>query len=653
MKNRMIRLCSAVSRLKVADVNYNSQEIIKIIRTYNDTGLIVFPELSVTGYTCGDLFTSILLLNRTEEALLEIAASTYGINGLTVVVGLPMRYRNCLYNCAAVISNGTVRAIVPKSFIPNCSEFYENRWFTPGKNVKNGAVAIGGRNIPFGTDILVFDECSGAVLGIEICEDLWVPDKPSSHACLAGANIIANLSASDELIGKAEYRRGLVSQQSGSCCCAYVYCSSGSGESSTDLVFSGHTIIAQNGKMLAESIFFEPHDVIEAVADLDIIMHDRQRQNTFENKNTNDYRMIPVEISAEGRSNVTISELSDILRKSSFSVSKNPFVPYDSDERGNRCRKILQIQANGLATRVKATGIFNLIIGISGGLDSTLALLVCEMAKKIIPDIRIIAYTMPKEGNTTEHTLSNAEKLMNMLADESYNVPIDRAVRDHLTLIGHSDKYTGESDVTYENAQARIRTLILMDAANMKNGMVIGTGDLSELALGWCTYNGDHMSMYAVNTSVPKTLVKYIVKSYADTCGIEQLRDVLLSVCDTPISPELTPSHKGKIAQKTEEKIGKYDLNDFFLFYTLRYGFTPSKTAAFAMCAYQELPKKDILTSAEKFYKRFFTQQFKRNCLPDGPKIGSVSLSPRGDWRMPSDAEWKLWINDLILEMDK
>ena len=322
-------------------------------------------------------------------------------------------------------------------------------------------------------------------------------------------------------------------------------------------------------------------------------------------------------------------------------------IPEDNTECGLRCRKILRIQANGLATRVRATGIHNLIIGISGGLDSTLALLVCAEARKLVPEIRIIAYTMPKEGNTTGLTYGSAQELMRLLADESYEVPIGEGVSHHLLQLGHPDEYMGESDTTYENAQARMRTYILMDAANMKNGLVVGTGDLSELALGWCTYNGDHMSMYAVNTSVPKTLVKYICHSYAETCDSDALRDVLFAVCDTPITPELVPNKEGVIVQKTEEKIGKYDLNDFFLFYTLRYGFEPSKAAALAMCAYPELPEQDILDAAKRFYRRFFAQQYKRSCLPDGPKVGSVTLSPRGDWRMPSDAACRLWIEDL------
>ncbi len=650
MKNRMIRICAAVPKLRVADVDFNTEQIIETIRAAGSCGLIVFPELSVTGYTCADLFGNDLLLGKAEEGLFRIAASTQTLRGCTVVAGVPIRYENSLYNCAAILSGGTVQALLPKSYIPNYSEYYENRWFTSGRGLRGRSVLLGGREIPFGTDLLAKDPESGAVLGVEICEDLWVADKPSTHAALAGANIIANLSASDELIGKSEYRRGLVLQQSGACCCAYVYCSAGADESSTDLVFSGHTLIARGGKLLQESIFPERPAVFDAVVDLDALMHDRRHQNTFENTGAEDYRCVLTEIASVGGSTPGICELAGALKAARLRVARNPFVPEDSGECGRRCRTILQIQANGLCTRVRATGIRNLIIGISGGLDSTLALLVCAEARKIVPELRVIAYTMPKEGNTSELTKTNAKELMRLLADESHEVPIGRAVTDHLLRIGHPGSYGGEADITYENAQARMRTCILMDAANMKKGLVIGTGDLSELALGWCTYNGDHMSMYAVNASVPKTLVRYLCRSWAETCGREDLKALLLSVCETPISPELIPAGSGEIVQKTEEKTGRYDLNDFFLFHTLRWGAEPAKTAALAMCAYPELTEDEILDAARRFFKRFFTQQFKRSCLPDGPKVGSVTLSPRGDWRMPSDAAWTLWEEALRAE---
>ena len=646
MENKLIQVLAATPRLKIGDVKYNTKEITDIINESKISGLIVFPELSVTGYTLGDLFQSDLLLKESEKALTVIAETTKG-KELTAVVGVPFRYVNSIYNCAAVISDGKIKALIPKTYIPNYSEFYEVRWFASGKNINNETVNIGGEEVPFGTDILAEDHVTKAVLGVEICEDLWVPDKPSTHATLAGANIIANLSASDELIGKQNYRKELVKQQSGSCYCAYVYASSGTDESSTDLVFSGHSIIAQNGSILAESIFPEYPHLERAIIDLQAIMHDRRHQNTFENENVNSYRRVEVSMKNIGCNEVSITELGEILKHYDYPIARNPFVPKDDELRKIRCEKILRIQANGLATRVRSTGIKNLVIGISGGLDSTLSLLVCHEAKKLVKDIRIIAYTMPNRGNTTKTTFDNASRLMELLADESHEIPIEEGVKSHLSQLGHEDSYQGEGDVTYENAQARMRTYILMDAANMKNGLVVGTGDLSELALGWCTYNGDHMSMYAVNASIPKTLVQFICRTYACTCGNEELKDVIISVCDTPITPELTPNKEGEIAQKTEEKIGKYDLNDFFLFYTLRYGFEPARSVAYAIKAYPEAEVNKLVNAAKNFFRRFFTQQFKRSCLPDGPKVGSVSLSPRGDWRMPSDASVALWLEDL------
>ena len=642
MKNQMIKVAAAGIALRVGDISYNTEQVLAVLRSETDCGLIVFPELTLCGYTCADLFQSELLLNKAEEALIMIARETRG-KAVTAVVGVPVRFQNSLYNCAAVISDGAVRAVIPKSFLPNYSEFYECRWFASGKDLRGCTVRIGGEEVPFGTDILCEDPASGAVLGVELCEDLWVPDKPSTHAALAGANLIANLSASDEIIGKQEYRSQLVRQQSGALYCGYVYVSSGTDESSTDLVFSGHTMIAQSGSMLKESIFPTGAKVETAIVDLGCILHDRMRQNTFGTVGSEDYRRVSVSIPAIGGAEVTAEELAETLRNQAYPIARNPFVPADDAMRDARCRRILQIQSNGLATRVRATGIKNLVIGISGGLDSTLALLVCAEAKKLVPDIRIIAYTMPNQGNTSGLTFENATKLMNLLADEAYTVPIKEGVEQHLRALGHGEAYQGEGDVTYENAQARMRTYILMDAANMRNGLVVGTGDLSELALGWCTYNGDHMSMYAVNASVPKTLVRFICRCYAEYCGNAELHDTLLSICDTPITPELTPSADGAFAQKTEEKVGKYDLNDFFLYYTLRYGFAPEKSVAFALTAYPELSGEAVQKASRNFFRRFFTQQFKRSCMPDGPKVGSVSLSPRGDWRMPSDASAAMW----------
>ncbi len=646
MKNNLVKVAAAVPEIRVGDVYHNTGQMLSVLEGTGDCALVVFPELSLTGYTAADLFLSELLLEECQDALIKIARATED-KKTTVIAGTPVRYGNCLYNCGAVLSQGEIKALIPKSYLPNYSEFYECRWFESGKNLRGRSIRIDDREVPFGVDILFEDSSSGAVLGVELCEDLWVPDKPSTHAVMGGANIIANLSASDELIGKQEYRSQLVGQQSGSCVCAYIYASSGTYESSTDMVFSGHAIIAQNGRVLSESIFpVYPH-VQTALIDIGIIMHDRRRQNTFENADGLNYRRIEVSMPAVGACEAGIEEMTAILNMQEYSVAKNPFVPSDDNTRDERCKKILRIQANGLATRVRATGIKNLIIGISGGLDSTLALLVCAEAKKLINDIRIIGYTMPNEGNTSGLTFDNAMKLMKLLCDEVHEIPIREGVEHHLLQLGHEKEYRGEGDVTYENAQARMRTYLLMDAANMKNGLVVGTGDLSELALGWCTYNGDHMSMYAVNASVPKTLVKFICRSYAYICVSKELKETLLSICDTPISPELTPSIGGQIAQKTEEKIGKYDLNDFFLYYTLRYGFEPARSAAYALRAYPELSAAEVREAAKNFFKRFFTQQFKRSCLPDGPKVGSVTLSPRGDWRMPSDASAALWLKGL------
>ena len=648
MKNQMIYAAAAVPSMRVADVKYNTEQIKQMLHTCSDCGIVVFPELCVTGYTCADLFGSDLLLEQAEQAMFEIARETEQIEGLTAVIGVPIRFENNLYNCGAVLNHGQVCALIPKEFIPNYSEFYEERWFASGKQLIGRTIVLKGEEIPIGIDIICEDPSNNAVIGVEICEDLWVPDKPSTHLALAGANIIVNSSASDELIGKQEYRTNLVVQQSGACYCAYVYASSGMDESSTDLVFSGHTLIAVNGSLLKQNVFPERPYVEKAVIDLSRILHDRRHQNTFDNSDDSWFRRVEVDVQPLGGvTDPDTREMTELLKRADYPVARNPFVPGDDAERGQRCRKILRIQANGLATRVRATHINNLVIGISGGLDSTLALLVCHEAKKLVPQIRILAYTMPNEGNTSGQTYGNANELMRLLADEIYEVPIAKGVRSHLEDIGHSLEYQGEGDTAYENAQARMRTYILMDAANMKNGLVVGTGDLSELALGWCTYNGDHMSMYAVNASVPKTLVQYICRSYADICGNEELKQVLHAICDTPITPELTPSVDGQIAQKTEEKIGKYDLNDFFLFYTLRYGYEPSRSMALALRAYPELSYEDVKQAAQRFFRRFFTQQFKRSCLPDGPKVGSVTLSPRGDWRMPSDASVNLWLSDI------
>lgn len=645
MKNRLFKTGTCVPSLRVADVSYNVDRIKKMIVENSDCSLLVFPELCITGYTCADLFGQSLLLEKAIDGLFEIADCTCKYKGMTVVAGLPVAYGNCLYNCAAFVSEGEICALVPKIHIPTYSEFYEGRWFTSGKDILKEEISLRGKKIPFGSRYLMKAD-NEVIIGTEICEDLWVANKPGTDACLAGATILVNPSASDEVIGKENYRRNLVSMHSGECVCAYLYASCGMDESSTDLVFSGHCMIAENGRLLAECIYPEEDHTETALIDLDLIMHDRLHQSTYNNAIL-DYTYVAVSMSPYKRERVSADEMKDILIQENRISDRIPFVPKDEGELAQRCQSILRIQAHGLATRVKSTGIHNLVIGISGGLDSTLALLVCNEARKIVKDIHIIAITMPNEGNTSSLTFDNAMKLMKLLDTEVRVVPIGKGVASHLCDIGHSLDYEGDGDTAYENAQARMRTYILMDTANMENGLVVGTGDLSELALGWCTYNGDHMSMYGVNASVPKTLVQYICKAYAETCENDELKDTLLSIVDTPISPELTPAKDGAIAQKTEDKVGKYDLNDFFMYHLMRYGESPAKIMGIAMASYQELSKEEIRNALLRFCNRFFHQQFKRSCLPDGPKVGSVTFSPRGDWRMPSDACVNMWLEEI------
>ncbi len=644
--NNMMKVSLLIPSMRVSDVRYNTKEILALIDTLKEnTAIALLPELSLTGYTSQDLFFQLPILNEVEKAISHIKEETKERETL-IVLGAPLRKENKLYNCAVFLHRGKVIAVVPKSYIPNYGEFYEARWFASGKEIKNDVIEIDKEEIPFGTDILIKDKNSIALIGAEICEDLWVMDKPSTHMALAGANIILNLSASDETIQKSEYRRNLVSIQSATTYSAYLYCSSGNDESSTDLVFSGHSMIAENGTILSECKYTSFPSVLNGIIDLDKIEYNRLHQTTFENRNDKDYRIISLSLPSYFEKE-TVIEKAEQLKDDDYFVSPYPFVPSGEEERKNRCLEILSIQAHGLATRVKKTGLENLVIGISGGLDSTLALLVAKEAKKIMPSIHIIGVTMPNTGNTSSITYENAVSLLNLLADERKEIEITRTVKDHLEDIGHSLSYNGKDDVTYENAQARYRTYVLMDLANMMHGLVVGTGDLSELALGWCTYNGDHMSMYGVNYSVPKTLVKYIVEAYANYLSDEKLKATLLSILSTPISPELTPNENGEIKQKTEDRIGKYDLNDFFLYYVLRYGFEPSKIITLALVAYPELKTEEIKEALVRFYQRFYTQQFKRSCLPDGVKVGSVTLSPRGDFRMASDASALLMIEKV------
>ncbi len=645
MSLNLLKATCLIPELKIADIHSNKESIQKLYLEKKGSAILLTPELSLIGYTAQDLFFQNAYLEEIEKTLLELSEITLGQENL-LAVGAPLLFQNRLYNCAVYLSNGKIIGVVPKSYIPNYGEFYEARWFASGKDIQGKAISIQGESIPFGTDILLKDENTSAIIASEICEDLWVGDKPSTKACLNGANIILNLSASDENVAKRKYRTDLVKMQSSTLYCSYLYCSSSFDESSQDLVFSGHNMIVENGSILSETFFPESPSSISGILDIDKSIYNRMHQSTFENRNDS-YRIIPIRLKKFLSDTQPIEEKVNALRKENYFISRNPFVPDEKEKRKERCLEILSIQAHGLATRVKNTKIKNLIIGISGGLDSTLALLVASQAKKIVPDIHIIGITMPSEGMTTDLTKNNAIQLMEELDVEIREIPIRKTVEEHLKDIRHPLSYEGEKDVAYENAQARMRTYILMDIANMEGGMVVGTGDLSELALGWCTYNGDHMSMYAVNSSIPKTLVKYIVEAYSDTLADEKLSRTLKSIIDTPISPELTPNKDGKIAQKTEERIGKYDLNDFFLFYFLRYGFSPEKILILTLLAYPEETKEHIKKSLENFYRRFFTQHFKRSCLPDGPKVGSVTLSPRGDYRMSSDSSPDTLLDEL------
>lgn len=626
MKQNIIKVAAVTPKVAIGKPEKNREYILEsAMNCIRESGadILVFPELCMTGYTCADLFNMGYLI---EEAMRATAALAKDLaeSDSVVVVGLPVRLDNQLFNCAAVISGGRIAGIVPKSYIPNYNEFYESRWFSPAKNTSRRSVEVAGEIIPFGTDLIFRDRGSNAVIGIDVCEDLWVPIPPSTFACMSGANVIVNLSASDETIGKQAYRRDLAKMHSAKNYCAYVYASAGTDESSTDLVFSGHSIIACCGSVLAENIYPSlPHHEC-AVVDLEEIENDRARFHTFSAfSDRQEYRYISV-----GKN----------PRNGHFRpVQALPFVPSEK-ERDERCNEITNIQANGLATRLKNTGISRMVLGISGGLDSTLALLVAVKAAGIcgIPNENIICLTMPGFG-TTKGTHTNAVELVGLLGCTLKEIDIRAEAELHMRCMERPVEYLGETDVTYENIQARIRTLYLMNTANQENALVIGTGDLSELALGWCTYNGDHMSMYAVNVGVPKTLVRYLVLSYAQ--GFEHLSPVLRSICDTPISPELAPvSEAGEMIQKTEKSIGKYDIHDFCLYHYIRHGFSPEKITQMALDTFREnVGEEEIKKTVSVFFRRFFSQQFKRSCLPDGPKIGSVSLSPRGDWRMPSD----------------
>ena len=633
-----IRAAVAVPTLKVANPIYNVNEIIKLAKKACEekrAKVILFPELCITGYSCGDLFNQRTLINGAEEGLQFLLNETKGFEAL-IAVGMPVYVDNQLFNCAVLLKGGKILGVVPKTYVPNYNEFYEKRWFASSLSRLSDEVTLCGQKVPFNENMLFKDTLSSLCVGFDICEDLWVSIPPSSYHTIHGANLILNLSASNETVGKSEYRRDIVRIQSSKCMTSYCFASAGQSESTTDVVSSGHALIAENGMILNEDIFSAESSIIYADIDIEKIKNDRVKFNSYmgriENKN---YRCVDFELG--------YSESMQLDR----AVDKYPFVPSDIEQRNKRCREILNIQATGLYQRLSKIGTKKAVIGVSGGLDSTLALLVTvEAFKKLsLPMENIIAITMPGFG-TSSRTYNNGTVLMKELGVTSMEISIKDACIQHFKDIGHD---IDTHDITYENAQARERTQILMDYANKVNAIVVGTGDLSELALGWCTYNGDHMSMYGVNSGVPKTLVKYMVKWYAEEQADGAIKKALLDVYDTPVSPELLPPDKsGNIAQLTEKSVGSYDLNDFFLFNMLRNGYGPEKIYYLAQIAFKDdFSSEIILETLKNFYKRFFTQQFKRSCMPDGVKVGSVSLSPRGDWKMPSDASYELWLDRL------
>lgn len=634
MKYGFIKVAAASPALRVADCRYNAEQSAAAMQRAAAAGvrLLVLPELGLTGYTCGDLLLQPVLQQGALHALQTLLAVSAGLP-MTTVAGLPLEVEGKLYNCAAVLHGGKILGVVPKTNLPNYGEFYEARWFTPAP-AETKAISLLGQQVPFGTDLLFCcRELPEYKLAVEICEDLWVALPPSTRHAMAGATVIANCSASDETIGKAEYRRELITGQSARLMAGYLYADAGRGESTTDMVFAGHDLIAENGRLLAETALFT-NEMIVTEIDVHRLTSERRRTNTWRAADSAGYTIIPFSLPAE------VTPLTRL-------IDPHPFVPADSAERKQRCEAILTMQAEGLRRRLEHIGCPCAVLGISGGLDSTLALLVAVRALDLLgrPRTDMIAVTMPGFG-TTHRTRSNAELLCEKLGVTLRTVSIAAAVRQHFKDIGHDESVT---DTTYENAQARERTQVLMDIANQENGIVVGTGDLSELALGWATYNGDHMSMYGVNGSIPKTLVRYLVRHAAETCGDESLAAVLYDILDTPVSPELLPADEGgRIAQKTEDLVGPYELHDFFLYHFIRYGCPPQKLLYLAENAFAGRYDRAVLLKwLRTFCRRFFQQQFKRSCLPDGPKVGSVTLSPRGDWRMPSDASAALWLREI------
>jgi len=642
------RVAAAVPHVRPSAVLTNSDTIINAFFSACDDGadIVLFPELSITGYSCADLFLQSNLLREAEKQAARIINET-SARGALIVFGMPISRNGRLFNCAVVVRSGKeILGVIPKTYVPDSREYYENRWFASADEAAFTEITLAQQQVPFGANLIFTHEKDSRIsFAVELCEDLWSPIPPSSRHAIAGAQMLFNLSASNELVGKADYRRSLVSQQSARCLAGYIYSSAGPGESSTDTVFGGHAIISENGRILAETERFSTAtDIVLADIDLELLDHERRVSRSFgpaarrelEHQN---YRDIRFGGSVQALRGGTLKQIRP--------VDPQPFVPTDPLEREKRCREISSIQIAGLVTRLERTGIKNAIIGLSGGLDSTLALLLCVQAFEslALPKEGIIAITMPSFG-TTERTLGNVNALCKGLGIELETIDIKDSCRAQMQELGH----TGEpDDVAFENIQARYRTALLMNRANMIDGLVVGTGDLSELALGWCTYNGDHMSMYGVNCGVPKTLVRYLVEWSADTWVSEAVKNVLLDVLATPISPELLPpSEDGEIRQLTEDRVGPYQLHDFFLYHAIRHGFAPPKVLALAERAFSDIyDAQTILTWLRVFYTRFFSQQFKRSCLPDGPKVGTIALSPRADWRMPSDAEVSAWLAAL------
>ena len=636
MRDGLIKIAAGTPSIRVADCRYNAEQIFTLMREAQQQGvkLLCLPELCLTGYTCGDLFLQNTLLNGAEEGLETILEATVNLE-LVAAVGLPVRcsWNQKLYNCAAVIQRGKILGLIPKIYLPNYNEFYEARWFTSGEGV-DCTISLCGQQVPL-SDQLTFwcETMPDLVLGVEICEDLWTANPPSVRLAQSGATVILNLSASNELVGKSDYRRQLVAGQSARLLCGYLYANAGEGESTTDVVFSGHNLIAENGSLLAERRFVTGLTMSEF--DVSRLAYERQRMTTFVSHTQPEIHRIPFSLSLE-RTQLTRY------------ISPNPFVPEDEGDRKERCNEILCLAAHGLKKRLEHTRAKTAVVGLSGGLDSTLAILITALAMKMLDrsPSDIIAVTMPCFG-TTDRTRDNAVELAQRLGATLRRIDIGEAVKVHFKDIGQSME---DHSVTFENGQARERTQVLMDIANQTGGMVIGTGDLSELALGWSTYNGDHMSMYAVNAGIPKTLVRHLVSFISSDKGEDdpRLSHVLEDILDTPVSPELLPAIEGKISQKTEDLVGPYELHDFFLYYAIRWGFSPRKVFRLAQYALgKRYDRGTILKWLHNFYRRFFTQQFKRSCLPDGPKVGSVTLSPRGDWRMPSDAVAALWMAEL------